>query len=78
MQSSPALAMDKAAASRARFKLLGSIMTTYGYAILAAAMIQPLLSDPVQEISVPRRWAILVALAFQAVAVYIAPRGEKP
>jgi len=68
----------KVAASRARFKLLGSIMTTYGYSILAVAIIQALLSDRLQEITAPRRWGIVLALALQGLAVYIAPKGEKP
>jgi len=68
---------ERNAARRARFGLLGSMFTTYGYAIIGAAIIQPFLTGQMQ-MTESRGWAILLALAFQGAALYIAPRGEKP
>ena len=73
--TAPSLAASSLA-KRARYKLFGSILTTYGYAILGVAIIQPLMSDHSQELTAPRRWGILLAVVLQGAAVYIAPKGE--
>ncbi len=64
-------------ARRARYKLFGAVLTTYGYALAGAAIIEPLLKDGT-AITPTRIWAFLFALALQGAAIYIAPKGEKP
>ena len=64
-------------AERARFKVLGTILTTYGFAIMGGSIIQPLLSAG-QGLTLLRVSGIVLALVFQAAAIYIAPKGEKP
>ena len=76
MNSSAASPAAVSLAKRARYKLLGSILTTYGYAVLGVAVIQPLMADHAQEITTSRRWGILLAVVLQGAAVYIAPKGE--
>jgi len=69
------MTMAHAAARRARIKLIGSILTTHGYAVLGFAVIQPVLSG---TFSLPayRLAGLLVGIAVQAFAIYIAPYGE--
>jgi hypothetical protein len=69
--------IDKNVARRARFNLFGSMLNTYGYAIIAATIIQPYLSVTPPVFTRSRVFGILHALAFQGAAIYIAPRGEK-
>ena len=65
----------KAAARRARVKLFGSLMTTYGYALVGAAAIQPLLAGSYRLTAV-QAFGCLTGLAGQALAIYIASNGE--
>lgn len=64
-------------AQRAQFRLLGTILTTYGFAIMGGSIIQPLLSAE-QGLTLLRILGIVLAPVFQGVAIYIAPKGEKP
>ncbi len=67
--------VSKATAHRARFKLLGAILTTYGYAILGLAVLQPMLAGS-HNLSVYQVVGLLIGLAVQSYAIYIAPYGE--
>lgn len=71
-----AMSVTRAAAHRARVKLLGSILTNYGYALLGGAAIQPLLSGQA-KLTASQVVGGLLSLVLQGVAVYIAPYGEK-
>jgi hypothetical protein len=66
------------AASRARYKLLGSMLMTYGYTVAGIAVIQPFFSTGQLQFDLIRWFAFLFALALQVIAIYLAPRGEKP
>ena len=69
------MTITKALARRSRLKLLGSILTTHGYAILAIAVLQPMLSGA----HIPSIYQIvgfIVGVAAQSLAIYIAPYGE--
>ena len=59
---------------RVRIKLFGSILVTYGYAILAGSLWQPLSGG--REFTAENLSLVAVGLAFHALALYIAPRGE--
>ncbi len=69
------MTITKAAARRARVKLMASILTTHGYAILGFSVIQPLLSNPL-KFTIYQIAGSDPGLAFQVLAVYIAPYGE--
>ncbi len=64
----------KEAADRARIKLLVGNLTTYGYALIGASVIHPLLNGPVAALSSLAGFGL--GIAFHAGAWYIAPRGE--
>jgi hypothetical protein len=70
-----AMTITKAASRRARFKVLGAIAATHGYAILALAIVQPMLSAAPKFTS-QQIGGLIVGLAMEAFAVYIAPFGE--
>ena len=67
---------DPKTASRSRWKLLASMMTTYGYALLGGTVLQPLLKGG------PVSWTVLagagLGVVFHALALYISPKGEPP
>jgi hypothetical protein len=68
---------QKTAAKRARYKLAASMLTTYGYAIMGVSAVQPLLME--HGIFAGRQIAgMALAVACQLLALYIAPKGEKP
>ncbi|HWD25626.1 MAG TPA: hypothetical protein VG387_00570 [Rhizomicrobium sp.] len=69
------MTITKAASRRARFKVLGAIAATHGYAILALAIVQPMLSAAPKFTS-QQIGGLIVGLAMEAFAVYIAPFGE--
>ena len=69
------MTVPRTAARRARLKLLGSIATTHGYAILGVAIVQPLISG-LFNLSLFQIGGTLLGLAAQAFAIYIAPYGE--
>lgn len=63
-------------ATQARFKLLGSTLNTYGFAIVGAAAIQPLTRE---HVVFPMAYIFVgvFGVALHCLAIYIAPRGEK-
>ena len=64
-------------ARRARYKLLCSILTTHGYAILALAVIQPFFSSS-PRFTLIQAIGLMLGLAAQSFAIYIAPYGKPP
>lgn len=71
------MTLTRAAARRARLKLLGSILTTHGYAILAIAVLQPMLSGA-HILTIYQIVGFLLGVAAQSIAINIAPYGEAP
>jgi hypothetical protein len=69
------MTITKASARRSRTKLIASILTTHGYAVLGVAIVQPLLSGA-PKFSVFHMLGGILGVAMQAVAVYLAPYGE--
>ena len=65
---------EKERRERVRTKLLGSMLATYGYALLAGAAWEPLSKGNL--VSSRGLIAAAVGLAMHAVALYIAPQGE--
>lgn len=60
---------------RARTKLLSTMLTTYGYAIVLAAVLEPFTSK--STTSAANVLLALIGLACHGIALYISPRGEK-
>lgn len=60
---------------RHRTKLFTTMLTTYGYSLMAGALFDPILKHT------PLRWynvlVGLMAVAMQSYALYLAPKGEK-
>lgn len=52
------------------------MLTTYGYAIIGAALIQPFVMNG-KILTALQLADIAVGVVFHALAVYIAPHGEK-
>ncbi len=69
------MTITKATARRARIKLVSSILTTHGYALLGGTVIQPLLSNS-GRFTLVQICSAIVGLVAQASAIYIAPYGE--
>jgi hypothetical protein len=69
------MTVAKTIARRARFKLVSSILTTHGYAILGVAIVQPLLSGT-PRFALPQIAGFIAGLTMQGFAIYIAPLGE--
>jgi hypothetical protein len=69
------MTITKAAARRARCKVVGSLAATHGYAILGAPIIQPLLTGQLKFTAVQVA-AVIIGVAIQSFAIYIAPYGE--
>jgi hypothetical protein len=67
--------VTKQAARKARFKLARSILTTYGYALVGGAVIQPITST---SATLNHAQAISAALGILSplLAMYIAPQGD--
>jgi len=68
--------IDAETAKRSRYKLLTSMLATYGYGLLGTSAIQPLVTGTTLNLGL--RVAIVTGMAFQAFALYLVPRGEKP
>jgi hypothetical protein len=64
----------RARRARARMKLIVTLMIAYGYAMLGAALWQPLSSGA--QLDVVNAAVALAGLAMHGVAVYVAPDGE--
>jgi hypothetical protein len=60
-----------------REKLVCSMLTTNGYAILAAALIQPVLTAG-GKLGLFQFVGFAAGLLMEGVALYIAPYGEEP
>jgi len=61
---------------RERMKLLTANMTTYGYALTASALLDPVLKTVGLK---PLNFIMIVAaLALHGLAGYLVPEGEKP
>ncbi len=69
---------DQEASRRARLTLVGGILTTYGYAIAGVSLLQPFFASAPEPLTPVRISGFAFALAIQSVAIYIAPKGEKP
>lgn len=61
--------------SKARWKLLGSLLTTYGYALVGTGAAQTF-SHEGALVNFTLVAGALVGVVFQAIALYIAPKGE--
>lgn len=60
---------------RHRIKLFTTILTTYGYTLMAGSLF-----DPVLKHTAFHPWntiGVLVALSMQGYALHLAPKGEK-
>jgi len=58
----------------ARVKLVISILTTFGYSLVGAALIEPF--TKVKALAPLNYLAAVMGLAFLGLAIYLAPRGE--
>jgi hypothetical protein len=70
------LTITKQAARKARYKLLRTIFTTYGYALVGGAAIQPLTAAAAPNITVGQVASLALGLLLQLAALYIAPQGD--
>lgn len=65
---------ERARRDRVRMKLFGAMLVGYGYAILAGSIWQPLANA--EAIAASNYILAALGLAFHAIALYIAPKGE--
>jgi hypothetical protein len=70
-----AMAETKKASRRARYKTGNSILNTYGYAIVGASLIQPLVMNG-NTPGIIQVAGLLTGVFFHALAIYNAPKGE--
>lgn len=64
---------ERARRDRVRIKLLTSILTSYGYAVLAGSFWTPLTEGDLHSVNL---WFAAFGIVLHAAALYIAPRGE--
>jgi hypothetical protein len=67
--------MSKADDTRARWKALGTVLMTYGFALVGGLVIQMLKDGKATWVQIG---AFAMGVVLNGLAVYIAPRGEKP
>ena len=65
---------EKARRWKARIKLFGAMLTTYGYALLAGGAWDPFVKG--QPFTLRTILAFGLGVAMHAIALYIAPEGE--
>ncbi len=69
---------ERKTASRARYALLCSILTNFGYVLAGVSLVQPFFAPVPTPITMWRIAGFLIGLALLALALYLVPRGEKP